>query len=148
MSTHSKVFNSLSSVHQRTLHELHLIHNNLLTGLSEDSSAFLVEHPEIVREELGILFERDPFDFRDSNVLFHCPVTRTVSEIQPSTSPPNYNSDSDNSFGSVVTMSSLPKKKQDKTKKNENTSDDYDDQDNSTADDNGHQNSCEEIPAD
>jgi hypothetical protein len=66
----------------------------------------------------GSLFERDPFDFRDSNVLFHCPVTRTVSDVQPSTPPPTYSSDSDNSFGSVETMSSQSKKKQNKTKKN------------------------------
>ena len=118
MSSHSKVFNSLSIVHQRTLHELYLIHNNLLTGLSEDSSAFLVEHPEIVREELGTLFDRDPFDFRDSNVLFYCLITRAVSEIQPGTPPPDYSSESDNSFGSATTMSAQPKDKQIKKRKN------------------------------
>ena len=133
MSTHSKVFNSLSIVHQRTLHELYLIHNNLLTELSEDSSAFLVEHPEIVREELGTLFERDPFDFRDSNVLFHCPITRAVSEIQPGTPPPNYNSDSDNSFGSATTMSAQPKDKQIKNRNDDINSDDYDNQDDNNA---------------
>jgi hypothetical protein len=133
MSSHSKVFNSLTRVHQRALHELYLIHNSLLSELSEETSAFLVDHPEIVREEFGTLFERDPFDFRDSNVLFYCPITRAVSDIHSSTPPPDYSSESDNSFGSAETMSAQAKKKQVKTKKDDITSDDYDNRDDNAA---------------
>ena len=125
MSTHSKTFNNLTPVHQRSLHELYLTRHSVLPELSEETKNFLVDNPEIVREEFGSLFERDPFDFRDSNVLFYCPITRAVSDIQSSTPPPGYSSDSEDSAENVEEMaSSDSKRKQKKTKKNENISDD------------------------
>jgi hypothetical protein len=122
---HSKAFNNLTRVHQRALHELYLTRHSLLDKLSEETFAFLAEHPEIVREEFGILFDRDPFDFRDSNVLFNCPIDRAVSEILSKTPPPDYSSDSDNWFLTVEEMSSSEsKKKQNKSKKVKDKSED------------------------
>jgi hypothetical protein len=114
MSSHSESL-IVFRVHQRLCT---IIFNSrlLLSELLRRPSAFLVDHPEIVREGFGNLFERDPFDFRDSNVLF-LSVTRAVS-IYIELLSTNYSSESDNSFESAETMSAQAKKTG-KTKKDD-----------------------------
>jgi hypothetical protein len=103
----------------------------LLEALSDETSEFLAEHPDIVREEFGTLFEREPFDFSDSNVLFYCPIDRIVPVIQPSTPPLSYSSDSETSLDTVTmaTVNSSKKSKNAKKVEDESNNDQHHDND-------------------
>jgi hypothetical protein len=126
---------------------LYLVQHNLLEALSEETSNFLAEHPDIVREEFGIPFERDPFDFRDSNVLFYCPINRIVSNIQPSTPSPSYSSDSDSSLDTVTMVADNLSKTKKNAKKVEDESNDneHQDDDSQNNDDTGSQDSPDDT---
>jgi hypothetical protein len=84
------------------LHELYLTRTNCLDKLSDESAAFLAEHPEIVREEFGTLFDRDPFDFSDNTSLYYCPIDHSLAVTRSNTPPPDYSSESDEMSSSDV----------------------------------------------